>query len=83
MPIKHVQEKEKEKEIWFQKKKLILLSQLLFNCNIEKTKIMIFYANFVSWTYRETSLQRTSFIADTSLQPTLFSGTDEMTLKLS
>ena len=33
--------------------------------------------------YSETSLQRTSFIADTSLQRTLFSGTNEMTVKLS
>ena len=83
MPIKHVQEKEKEKEIWFQKKKLILLSQLLFNCNIEKTKIMIFYVNFVSWAYSETSSHQTSFIEDTSLQQTFFWGMNEMMLKLS
>ena len=83
MPIKHVQEKEKEKEIWFQKKKLIFLSQLLFNCNIEKTKIMIVYVNFASWAYSETSLQWTSLIVDTSLQRTFFWGTDEMKLKLS
>ena len=33
--------------------------------------------------YTETFLWRTSFIADTSLQRTLFSGRDEMTVKLS
>ena len=43
--IKHIQ----EKEIWY--KKNTYLSQLLFNCNIEKTKIMVFYVNFVSWAY--------------------------------
>ena len=32
----------------YKKKKV---SQLLFNGNIEKTKIMIFYINFVSWAY--------------------------------
>ena len=36
VPIKHVQEKEKEK--FDCKKKNILLSQLLFNCNIEKQR---------------------------------------------
>ena len=65
------------------KEKHILLSQLHFNCNIEKTKIKLFYANIVSLAYSKTFLQRTSFITDTSLQPTLFSGTHEMTLKLS
>ena len=44
---------------------------------------MIFYVNFISWAYRETSLQQTSFTVDTSLQQTLFWGTDEMLLKLS
>ena len=43
---------------------------------------MIFYAYFVSWANSEISLQQTSFIVGTSLQPPLFSGTDEMTLKL-
>ena len=38
VPIKHVQEKWKGKEIWLWKKKNILLSQLLFNCNIEKQR---------------------------------------------
>ena len=33
--------------------------------------------------YSETFLQRKSFLADTSLQQTLFWGTDEMMLKLS
>ena len=33
--------------------------------------------------YSETFLQRKSFLADTSLQQTLFCGTDEMMLKLS
>ena len=46
VPIKHVQEKEKGKEIWLWKKNNILLSQFLVNCNIEKTKVMIFYVNF-------------------------------------
>ena len=36
VPIKHVQEKENGKETWVKKKKNILLSQRLFNCNIEK-----------------------------------------------
>ena len=36
VPIKHIQEKAKEKEIWLQRKMNIFLSQLLFNCNIEK-----------------------------------------------
>ena len=42
-PIKHVQEKEKGKES--SKKKNILLSPLLFNCNIEKQRL-IFYVCF-------------------------------------
>ena len=50
VPINHIQEKEKQKEIWLQKKKNILLFQLLFNCNTGKTKIMIFYS-FFSWAY--------------------------------
>ena len=50
VPINHIQEKEKQKEIWLQKKKNVLLFQLLFNCNTGKTKIMIFYS-FVSWAY--------------------------------
>ena len=42
---------------------------------------MLYYVRFQN--YSETSLQRTSSIADTSLQRTVFSGTDEMTVKLS
>ena len=84
MSIKHVQEKkEKVKGFWLQKKKNIILSHLLFNCNIEKTKIMIFYVNFVSWAYSETSLQQKSFIVDNSLQWTFSEEQNEITLKLS
>ena len=50
MPIKYVQERDKKFDCK-KKKNNILLSQLLFNCNIEKTKIMIFYVNFVCSTY--------------------------------
>ena len=49
VPIKHIQEKAKEKEIWLQRKMNIFLSQLLFNCNIEKKKIKIFYVKFAYW----------------------------------
>ena len=45
-------------------------------------KIMIFYVNFLSWAYSETS-QWTSFIADASLQLTFFWRMNEMMLKLS
>ena len=38
---------EKQKEIWLSKENNILLSPFLFNCNIEKTKIMICYVNFL------------------------------------
>ena len=48
---KQVPEKEKEKETWLLKKNNIRLSPLPFNCNIEKTKIMIYYVKFVSWAY--------------------------------
>ena len=41
------------------------------------------YDKLVPREYSETSFWRTSFIADKSLQGTLFSGTDEMTVKLS
>ena len=51
VPMKHVHKKEKQKEIWLWKKNNLLLSPLLFNFNIEKTSIMICYANFVSWIY--------------------------------
>ena len=50
MPIKHVQEKEKKRNVIVNEKN-IFLSQLLFNCNIKKTKIMIFCGEFVSWAY--------------------------------
>ena len=93
LPIKYVQEKEKEKEIHCKRKNILLPRFILFNCSIEKIKIMTFYVNFVSWAYSENSFvswaysensfQQTFFIADTSLQWTLFWGTDEMMLKLS
>ena len=38
VPIKHVQEKEKGKEIWLWKKKNIFIPQLLWNCDIEKQR---------------------------------------------
>ena len=44
---------------------------------------MIFYVNFVSWVYSETSTHRTSLIEDTSAQRTFFLEKDEITLKLS
>ena len=50
VPMKHVHKKEKQKEIWLWKKNNPL-SPLLFNSNIEKTSIMICYANFVTWIY--------------------------------
>ena len=48
----------------------------------KKMKIMIFYVNFLSWAYSETS-QWTSFIADASLQLAFFWRMNEMMLKLS
>ena len=38
VPMKYVQEKEKRKRNLIVKKKLVLLSQLLFNCNIENQR---------------------------------------------
>ena len=52
-------EKEKKAGTWKRKRKRdltvkennIRLSPLPFHCNIEKTKIMIYYVKFVSWAY--------------------------------
>ena len=49
VPMNHIRKRNKERKL-IVKEKSIILSQLLFNCNTEKTKIMIFY-NFVFWAY--------------------------------
>ena len=57
----------------------------LFNDLLKKDSLSAFaIETFSFWQlkYCESSLERTSLTADTSLQRTLFSGTDEMTLKL-
>ena len=53
VPIKHVQEKEKRKEIWLQKKQKKKHSFISTSLKLQhwKTKIIIFYVNFVSWSY--------------------------------
>ena len=50
-PLNMYKKKKKINKSDCKRKITFVLSQLVFNFNIEKTKIMIFYINFVSWAY--------------------------------